>query len=751
MTTTRDGLMEIQFTVDSELLRELGERLVGRQYIALAELIKNSYDADATKVEIRISHESIEVSDNGHGMTYDDFVGRWMRVGSTHKVLEMRSPRLGRPLTGSKGIGRLAAQFLASELELTSVPSIERVETDSALEELYTLVNWDDAVTSGELTEATALYDLSEPEGDLRFPSGKPHGTTVRLINLKHHWNPQEFEDLAREIWFLQPPFRSLIGGSYGATTDFEVALFSTDPMDVSVFNNQISRILDLHTSRIVGRLLPEDSPSTETEGKRRVLLSLQLEDQPRQRYEYEVPVRDDDRCLIDKLDFEIRIFTLHNRQPYGIPVQQARDYLTTWGGVHIYDAGFRVPYAGPDADWLRLEFDHSHRLSQSRLLPEDLNVRMGLNHLPTNSRVLGVVNIDTTREARVAERERIPSGRHLQIQVSRDRLVSNAAFRQLRDAVRFSLDYYSNRLAALRIQEKAANQDVETPRGHVENVWDVLERHEKDIPKAAATELKAELAKTIDSIREQSEWTTRQSGLLGAMATVGATAIALDHQFGQQLAVLEHHASSLEDTIKDNPKLQGLIGPISSLIKQWIRDARDTRMIFSPVSDERNRVYVTRFMARPLIRDIARDMRTIMRGARVDVAGIHRTLMLPRASYPVWMAIFHNVLMNASNAMLDSNIKRIDVSSFKSGKREGLRIQDTGVGIDLKDAESLFQPLSRGLEISRDRRALGYGGAGLGLAIVRMLAIDLNAEVHFVEPDPRFNTCFEIAWSEES
>ena len=62
-------MQTINFTVDSELLRELGERLVGRQYIALAELVKNSFDADATRVEIRIHDDSIEVSDNGHGMT----------------------------------------------------------------------------------------------------------------------------------------------------------------------------------------------------------------------------------------------------------------------------------------------------------------------------------------------------------------------------------------------------------------------------------------------------------------------------------------------------------------------------------------------------------------------------------------------------------------------------------------------------------------------------------------------------------
>ena len=55
----------------------------------------------------------------------------------------------------------------------------------------------------------------------------------------------------------------------------------------------------------------------------------------------------------------------------------------------------------------------------------------------------------------------------------------------------------------------------------------------------------------------------------------------------------------------------------------------------------------------------------------------IDQDILLPNASYPIWMAIFHNVLMNASNAMLDSENKQIAASSAMSGK--GSRHQDTG------------------------------------------------------------------------
>jgi HSP90 family molecular chaperone len=111
----------LSFTVDAALLAELGERLVGQPHIALAELIKNAYDADATRVVVRFSEDEIVVSDNGHGMTRDEFERFWMRIGSPHKDKQRVSRRFQRPLTGSKGVGRLSVQFLGSRLHLRTV------------------------------------------------------------------------------------------------------------------------------------------------------------------------------------------------------------------------------------------------------------------------------------------------------------------------------------------------------------------------------------------------------------------------------------------------------------------------------------------------------------------------------------------------------------------------------------------------------------------------------------------------------
>ena len=175
---------------------------------------------------------------------------------------------------------------------------------------------------------------------------------------------------------------------------------------------------------------------------------------------------------------------------------------MAQWGGgprLRCRVSNIHTP--GLTRTGLKLEFDHSHRLTQSQLLPDELNVPMGLNYLPTNSRVLGIVNIDTAREARRASLNQPPSNQYLQIQVSRDRLVDNKAFRQVRDIVRFALDYYATRLAVLRFQENETQRAVRTPLFLVENVWDVIKQHENELPQAVANQLMTELEKTIDSV----------------------------------------------------------------------------------------------------------------------------------------------------------------------------------------------------------------------------------------------------------
>src|SRR5437764_9962381 len=70
---TRTDCMPYFFTVDTHLFRELGELLVGRDSTALVELIKNSYDADATVVTVEGRH--LDDPKRGRILILDDGIG----------------------------------------------------------------------------------------------------------------------------------------------------------------------------------------------------------------------------------------------------------------------------------------------------------------------------------------------------------------------------------------------------------------------------------------------------------------------------------------------------------------------------------------------------------------------------------------------------------------------------------------------------------------------------------------------------
>src|SRR5689334_20005404 len=98
------------FSVDTHLFRELGELLVGRESTALVELLKNSYDADATEVVVygeRISELGqgfISITDNGIGMSVEDFQRGFLRIASrTKEEGSRRSSVFHRRFTGAKG------------------------------------------------------------------------------------------------------------------------------------------------------------------------------------------------------------------------------------------------------------------------------------------------------------------------------------------------------------------------------------------------------------------------------------------------------------------------------------------------------------------------------------------------------------------------------------------------------------------------------------------------------------------------
>ena len=716
------------FKADSALLRELGERLVGKAHIALAELVKNAYDADATRCLVKVGDDEISVIDNGHGMTNTEFLNHWMTIGTRQKAVNQgRSPLLNRPVTGSKGVGRLAAQFMAHNLEITTVAKGKKRER------LVAKVNWDEAIKAEELTKAKVRYTL-EPT-TRSFLGDSPHGTRVVMRDLKQIWNAEDIRELGRELWMLQSPLNRFgrLRTKEQDPDDFRVKLRSEFKEVEETFDDQMRAALKNHMAVIEGRLTRSGK-----QAKVHVRVSFREGEQYSENFAVEP--------FIERANWQIRIFNLSRRQRDGISVHDARKYFARFGGVMLYDTGFRLPYYGVDQDWLGIEFDHSHRKNRSELLPERLHVRRALNDLPTQGRIFGVVDVDTGFEARSASEEQTATGEFLKIQVTRDRLVANQAYEVLKRAVRWSLDYYatrqrmrSHKSIELKKPKKPAKDALHKVRKLAQEAKD---RHPQD---DTLDDLLAEcndLASALEHDRASAQATLT---LLGPLATAGMAALALEHETRREMQRVRalHEELSNPSNYHDKQNVLELVRHV----EKWVERVDSSRRLFAPLLDMDDRESVDVLSADEVLNDVISSTKPLIAGVNLDI-DVPSQLYLPPATFAEWSALFQNVLFNAANATLDARAGSIACVGGKGKSRSWIKIHDNGVGVDLSKADGLFEPFAREVDISEERRGLGLGGTGLGLTIVKMIAIQRKAKATFVKPTAPWKTTFELSWA---
>ena len=219
--------------------------------------------------------------------------------------------------------------------------------------------------------------------------------------------------------------------------------------------------------------------------------------------------------------------------------------------------------------------------------------------------------------------------------------------------------------------------------------------------------------------------------------------ALAFEHEVARQLAVLEELSTRL--------RLSGKIPrELSQEIEKWIRRVRQTRTIFTSLTDEDSRRKRQRFNAKAAIEQFSRQSEPFLSGATITFADVDDDMALPTGTFAEWSAVFQNLVVNAANAMVDKRHRTINVTSTQTSRTATILIQYNGTGVDLKEAERLFEPFERRTKISVERRALSVGGTGLGLTIVRLIARNLGFSVSFVRPKPGFSTCLKVEWQEK-
>lgn len=126
---------QIPISIAARLIYHLGEQLISDELVALLELIKNSYDADATRCMVKVDSTAetpyglglITIADNGNGMLPHTVENDFLRLATDYKKVNKVSPHYKRRTLGEKGLGRLSYQRLGRFVQVRTVPRIERL------------------------------------------------------------------------------------------------------------------------------------------------------------------------------------------------------------------------------------------------------------------------------------------------------------------------------------------------------------------------------------------------------------------------------------------------------------------------------------------------------------------------------------------------------------------------------------------------------------------------------------------------
>ncbi len=142
----RKQLDKRPFSVMARVALQLGRESISNSITAITELVKNSYDADAEKVEITFSGLNLKkqpsttayivIEDDGNGMTYNELVEKWLVIGTPNKLIAATSELKNRVLTGEKGLGRLGLDRLCSK-------TILRTFSESTSEGTELVIDWE--------------------------------------------------------------------------------------------------------------------------------------------------------------------------------------------------------------------------------------------------------------------------------------------------------------------------------------------------------------------------------------------------------------------------------------------------------------------------------------------------------------------------------------------------------------------------------------------------------------------------------
>ena len=418
------------------LLISIGRDLIRNVHSALLELVKNAYDADASRVKIDITADQtqknvkIVVTDNGHGMTLDTVVNKWMVPATDDKKTRKRSPG-GRIMQGRKGVGRFASAVLGNSVFLETVNNGSKTSV---------YLEW-------ELFEKAEFLDDVDVLVETK-PTNEKTGTRLTMEGdalFLEQWEPKQIDDLKFELKkMISPiPVYAVTGVDSGndISREFNIELSVHGFETINDIDEEIAPfpLYDLYDYKISGWIKSTGEGKLEYSAQK--AKNIQKEIIPWGERTKTRPTGCGD------LYFDIRVYDrevsaiealigrgLKDEAGNFVGKNEAKDLLNKANGIGVYRNGFRIsPLGDPDFDWLKL--------NEQRI--QNPTMRIGSNQ------VIGCVQIQSEEYS------------HLEEKSARDGLKENEPYLRLIEITQLVIKELEERRYKYRLQAKLSRSNA--------------------------------------------------------------------------------------------------------------------------------------------------------------------------------------------------------------------------------------------------------------------------------------------------
>ena len=692
----------VRLRARSRLMAILGYELISSEIVALTELVKNSFDADARMVLIRLTGEPdddgsigaatgrIDILDDGHGMSETTIRETWLEPATGFRRKYLTTPD-GRRVLGEKGVGRFAAAKVGDQLDLMSKAD--------GVEEVHLAVDWsafeDDAKyldevelrfdvrqkgifgRGGAISEIWGVVAAAHLGRD-RPPTGE-RGTLLSIDALRSAWTPGLVRKLELSLQRLVSPFDE----AEEVADEFQIVLAVPENLGCEsglvrrpdILRNPHYRLNaevdDLGDATVMIGLRNGDEHFIE-----RRLASARREDTPRcGPFELRLNVWDRDTVSLRELAEEMG------------STKVAREVLNSVSGVSIYRDGFRVlPFGEQDDDWLRLDMRRVQEPTQ-RL---------------SNNQIVGYVLIgrDTNPE--------------LTDQTNREGLIEGPALDDLRHAVLELLKMLE--LERYKIRPRK-------PRKSKSGLFDRIDLSEFRQAIAAEVPDDSPVLTKLDEMQEHVDDRMEMVGEVLSryhrLATLGQIVDGVVHELAQPLVAIRTASKLGSEAIDESPADGPGDGQRQTLLKQLggyfatitaqARVANEVLRRIAPFGGRRR--------GRPQNYAIETAIRDAIALMRQDVESVGAEIRIPQSPHEVALdgTEFQEVIVNLlSNSLYwlrrvntDSRVISIDVQRNEDNSVSVI-FEDSGPGVPETDREYIFDPYF----------STKVNGVGLGLSI---------------------------------